>query len=109
MVAAVEAEPERWRRWGVEELRIGVGINTGPMIVGNIGSVDRFEYTVLGDEVNIGARLEGMTKSLGDAVIISEATWRLVRERIACDDLGETGVPGREAPVRIFAARKLLD
>ncbi|HVO15125.1 MAG TPA: adenylate/guanylate cyclase domain-containing protein [Alphaproteobacteria bacterium] len=109
MVDAVEAQPERWRRWGVEALRIGVGINTGPMIVGNIGSVDRFEYTVLGDEVNIGARLEGLTKSVGDRVILSEATWRLVRDRIACDDLGATAVPGRAAPVRIFAARKILD
>jgi adenylate cyclase len=108
MVEAIEAQPERWRRWGVGELRIGVGINTGPMIVGNIGSIDRFEYTVLGDEVNVGARLEGVSKSHDGAVILSEATWLLVRERVACDDLGETSVPGRAAPVRIFAARKIL-
>jgi adenylate cyclase len=79
------------------------------MIVGNIGSVDRFEYTVLGDEVNVGARLEGVSKSHGGAVILSEATWNLVRERVACEDLGETTVPGRATPVRIFAARKILD
>ena len=109
MIETVQAQRDRWRRWGVEELRIGVGINTGPMIVGNIGSVERFEYTVLGDEVNIGARLEGVSKTRDGAVIISEATWRLVQDRIACDDLGTTTVPGREAPVRIFAARRLLD
>ena len=79
------------------------------MIVGNIGSVERFEYTVLGDEVNIGARLEGVSKSYDGAVILSEATWRLVRDRVFCDDLGEAQVPGRDAPVRIFAARKFLD
>ncbi|HEX7006538.1 MAG TPA: adenylate/guanylate cyclase domain-containing protein [Alphaproteobacteria bacterium] len=109
MVDTVEAQRDRWRRWGLEELRIGVGINTGPMIVGNIGSVERFEYTVLGDEVNVGARLEGVSKSRNGAVIISEATWRLVKDRVACDDLGTTMVPGREAPVRIFAARRILD
>jgi adenylate cyclase len=109
MIEAVAAARDRWRRWGVEELRIGVGINTGPMIVGNIGSVERFEYTVLGDEVNIGARLEGVSKTRDGAVIVSEATWRLVKDRIACDDLGTTAVPGRDAPVRIFAARRILE
>jgi adenylate cyclase len=109
MVQAVAAQRDRWRRWGIEELRIGVGINTGPMIVGNIGSVERFEYTVLGDEVNIAARLEGLTKTRDGEVFLSEATWRLVRDRIACDDLGESAVPGREAPVRIYAARRILD
>jgi adenylate cyclase len=109
MVEAVAAQRDRWRRWGVEDLRIGVGINTGPMIVGNIGSVERFEYTVLGDEVNIAARLEGLTKTRDGEVFLSEATWRLVRDRIACDDLGESAVPGREAPVRIYAARRILD
>jgi adenylate cyclase len=107
MVEAVDQRAERWRRWGVEALRIGVGINTGPMIVGNIGSVERFEYTVLGDAVNIGARLAGVSKSRGGAVILSEATWGLVRDRVACEDLGTVQVPGRDAPVRIFAARAL--
>src|SRR6266705_546937 len=66
---------------------IGIGITSGTMIVGNMGSDLRFSYTVMGDEVNRGARLEGVTKEYGTPIIISEATWEHIKDRLATREL----------------------
>ncbi|MGM0739658.1 MAG: adenylate/guanylate cyclase domain-containing protein, partial [Bacteroidota bacterium] len=71
---------------------VRIGINTGPMIVGNMGSRDRFNYTVLGDAVNLGARLEPLNKQFGTKIIISEFTLRHIR-KMGSD---ETGLKVRE-------------
>jgi adenylate cyclase len=89
-------------RAGLPQLRIGIGINTGPMILGNIGSEERFGYTILGDGVNLAARLESATKDYGVGVLVSEATWLGASGRIAGRELDVVRVKGKETPVRVF-------
>ncbi|MCD4828467.1 MAG: adenylate/guanylate cyclase domain-containing protein [Candidatus Cloacimonetes bacterium] len=79
-----------------------VGINTGVIIVGNIGSVKRMDYTAIGDPVNLAARLEGVGKIYGIGTVISESTWAQVNEVIICRELDTLRVKGKDTPTRIF-------
>jgi len=74
MQAHLAERADEWEKRGYPPVSIRIGINTGPMIVGNMGSRDRFNYTVLGDAVNLGARLEPLNKKYGTKIIISEFT-----------------------------------
>jgi adenylate cyclase len=103
LVETVRRLEAKWRAQGIEPFGIGVGVNTGEMIVGNMGSTILFDYTVIGDEVNLGARLEALTRQFDAHVILSEATWREVRDAVATRELGEVTVKGRAKPVRIYA------
>src|SRR5690606_515513 len=74
MVAGMTSLQEQFKAKGWPEIKIGVGLNTGEMTVGNMGSEFRMAYTVMGDAVNLGSRLEGLTKNYGVYIIVSEFT-----------------------------------
>jgi len=102
MEAALLGLQERWAARGIPRLDIGIGIHTGEAVVGNLGSHRKMEYTVIGDAVNVAARIESATRSLGRRILISEETLSRIASPPAADDLGPVTVKGREQPVRLF-------
>lgn len=102
MVAELGRLNARWTAEGRPALDIGVGINTGPMIAGNIGSDAIMSYTVIGDAVNLGARLESLNKQYGTRIIISDATRQQLKQRYVLRPLGEVVVKGKSQAVSIF-------
>lgn len=83
-------------------LKARIGINSGNMIVGNMGSDKVFDYTVLGDEVNLASRLEGANKIFGTNIMISESTYDLVKDKLETRPLDLIRVKGKQTPVRVF-------
>jgi len=92
----------KWEAEGKPRIDLGVGINTGPMVVGNIGSTKRFNFTVMGDEVNLASRLEGINKQFGTHLVISETTYAAVQDKFVARELDLIRVKGKMKPVTIY-------
>lgn len=96
-----ELEPE-WRSRGWPEIEVRIGLNTGPMIFGNMGSAQHMSLTVVGDNVNLGSRLEGLNKLYGTSIIAAESTVEAAGVVAVTRELDSVRVKGRLQPVRIF-------
>ncbi len=78
---------EKWRAEGKPNVHVRIGLNTGEMVVGNMGGIGKFDYTVIGDSVNLGSRLEGANKQYGTYIMASERTQELVKDYFAFREL----------------------
>jgi len=90
----------QWSAQGRRVFTVGMGLNTGEVVMGNLGSSDRLNYTVIGDNVNTAARLYGVAQ--GGQIIISESTYAEVKDRFAVNELAPVTVKGKAQPLRSF-------
>jgi len=103
MIDKLKQLQAKWAAEGKHVIDIGIGINTGDMVVGNIGAPGKkMDYTVIGDNVNLGARLEGLTRQYNNHIIISEFTCNKVKDILAVNELGSVTVKGKQHPVVIY-------
>lgn len=107
MINSLRALQKKWSSNAQDYFQIGIGINTGKMIVGNLGSQQLFDYTVIGDEVNLAARLEGANKQYWTTIIISESTYKHVKNRAVARELDLVRVKGKNLPVKIYELRSM--
>lgn len=106
---ALQDLQKRWADRNVPALDIGIGVNSGQAVVGNMGSSRRMDFTAMGDTVNLGSRLEGASKQYGVKMIISEFTYERVKERVWARELDLVKVKGKTEPVRIYELMGLKD
>ena len=102
MLSRLETLNEEWQGRGWPRLSIGIGVNTGPMVFGNMGSAQHLSLTVMGDNVNLGARLEGLNKLYGTHAIATESTLRAAGDLVVARELDLVRVKGKFEAVRIF-------
>ncbi|GAB4330605.1 MAG: adenylate/guanylate cyclase domain-containing protein [Calditrichia bacterium] len=93
---------EKWKKENKPELRARIGLNSGEMIAGNMGSQTRFDYTVMGDSVNLASRLEGANKLYGTEIMIGENTFDMVKDEFYTRPLDLLRVKGKKKPVKVY-------
>jgi len=100
---------ELWGKQGRPQLHARLGLNSGDMVVGNMGSETRFDYTVMGDAVNLGARLEPANKQYGTMIMIGENTYQMAKEKIFARELDLLRVKGKTSPEKVYELVGLKD
>jgi adenylate cyclase len=102
MLQALHRLQEGWKARGLPPIDIGVGINSGPMTVGNMGSKRRKNFTIIGDSVNLASRLEGINRTFGTHLIISESTFLQVHDQVVARELDLIKAHGKMHPVKVY-------
>ncbi len=115
MIEALKKKNKEWQNKGLPELKIGIGINTGEVLVGNIGvEGKKMDYTVIGDNVNLASRLESLNKKFNTQILVSEYTVNLIKSyllegklgNILLEEIGEIVVKGKTKPVKVYKAER---
>ncbi len=93
---------QKWQQEKLPTIQVRIGINTGEVVTGNMGSKNRFDYTIMGDNANLASRLEGINKQYGTSIMISGSTYSQIAEKMICREIDFIRVKGREKPVQIY-------
>lgn len=102
MIKELENLKKKWQKEGFPEINIGIGLNSGNAVIGNVGSSERFDYTAIGDNINLGSRLESLTKHYGVSIIISEKTKEEAGNEFVTRKLDFVKVKGKNEPIEIY-------
>lgn len=102
MVRMVEAFNEKWERTIGNYISLGIGINTGEVVAGNIGSSDHIEYSVVGNTVNVASRIEALTKEKPNDILISESTYVAVKDKVTVEKLEPNEIRGQEEKLQLY-------
>lgn len=107
MLQRVEELNKKWAKEGKPVIKIGVGVNTGEVFVGNIGSEKRMEYTVIGDTVNLASRLESYNKIYGTHMLISHSTFAPAKNTIEVNKISDVEIRGKAEKIDIYEVLKI--
>lgn len=107
--AKVREIRERWIKEGKPKIDIGVGINTGEAFIGNVGSSNRFEYTVIGDTVNIASRIEDYNKICKTQILISENTYNKISQIVDVIKIREVSIKGKRQKINIYEVLRIIE